>query len=58
MLLYGKTRSERWVSILVRTIDLITLTFLIFQIFRNLHLLYTDAICNPFYIPGESLTSK
>nr|NP_610662.1 uncharacterized protein Dmel_CG9067 [Drosophila melanogaster]7B6D_H Chain H, TRAPPC2L [Drosophila melanogaster]7B6R_J Chain J, TRAPPC2L [Drosophila melanogaster]7B6X_H Chain H, TRAPPC2L [Drosophila melanogaster]7B70_H Chain H, TRAPPC2L [Drosophila melanogaster]AOQ13863.1 CG9067-PA [synthetic construct]AAF58685.2 uncharacterized protein Dmel_CG9067 [Drosophila melanogaster] len=27
-------------------------------IFRNLHLLYTDAICNPFYIPGESLTSK
>ncbi|EDW90015.1 trafficking protein particle complex subunit 2-like protein [Drosophila teissieri] len=27
-------------------------------IFRNLHLLYTDAVCNPFYIPGESLTSK
>ncbi|SPP74592.1 trafficking protein particle complex subunit 2-like protein isoform X1 [Drosophila guanche] len=27
-------------------------------IFRNLHILYTDAVCNPFYIPGESLTSK
>ncbi|XP_020802536.1 trafficking protein particle complex subunit 2-like protein isoform X2 [Drosophila serrata] len=28
------------------------------EIFRNLHILYTDAVCNPFYIPGESLTSK
>ncbi|EDW73970.1 uncharacterized protein Dwil_GK21624 [Drosophila willistoni] len=27
-------------------------------IFRNLQVLYTDAVCNPFYIPGESLTSK
>ncbi|ALC41479.1 CG9067 [Drosophila busckii] len=27
-------------------------------IFRNLHMLYTDAVCNPFYIPGEQLTSK
>ncbi|XP_033254159.1 trafficking protein particle complex subunit 2-like protein [Drosophila miranda] len=26
--------------------------------FRNLHILYTDAVCNPFYIPGESLTFK
>lgn len=28
------------------------------KIFRNLHMLYTDAVCNPFYIPGEQLTSK
>ncbi|KAH8371650.1 hypothetical protein KR093_008367 [Drosophila rubida] len=27
-------------------------------IFRNLHMLYTDAVCNPFYIPGEQLFSK
>ncbi|KAH8321699.1 hypothetical protein KR074_012097 [Drosophila pseudoananassae] len=27
-------------------------------IFRNLHILYTDAVCNPFYIPGEPLASK
>ncbi|KAH8407616.1 hypothetical protein KR222_008182 [Zaprionus bogoriensis] len=27
-------------------------------IFRDLHMLYTDAVCNPFYIPGEQLTSK
>ncbi|KAH8296994.1 hypothetical protein KR044_002667 [Drosophila immigrans] len=27
-------------------------------IFRNLHMLYTDAVCNPFYIPGEQLVSK
>uniref|UniRef100_A0A182TB86 Trafficking protein particle complex subunit 2-like protein n=1 Tax=Anopheles maculatus TaxID=74869 RepID=A0A182TB86_9DIPT len=25
--------------------------------FRNLHNLYTDAVCNPFYTPGEPLTS-
>jgi len=27
------------------------------SMFRNLHILYTDAVCNPFYLPGESLTS-
>lgn len=26
--------------------------------FRTIHTLYTDAVCNPFYIPGEALTSK
>ncbi|XP_058125975.1 trafficking protein particle complex subunit 2-like protein [Anopheles ziemanni] len=26
--------------------------------FRNLHNLYTDAVCNPFYTPGEPLTSQ
>ncbi|XP_011205186.1 PREDICTED: trafficking protein particle complex subunit 2-like protein isoform X2 [Bactrocera latifrons] len=26
--------------------------------FRNLHMLYTDAVCNPFYAPGEPLASK
>lgn len=31
---------------------------LVLQIFRNLHMLYTDAVCNPFYIPGEQLTFK
>ncbi|XP_055320100.1 trafficking protein particle complex subunit 2-like protein [Sitodiplosis mosellana] len=25
--------------------------------FRNLHSLYTDAVCNPFYVPGEPLES-
>ncbi|XP_059614368.1 trafficking protein particle complex subunit 2-like protein [Phlebotomus argentipes] len=28
------------------------------SMFRNLHILYTDAICNPFYTPEEPLTSK
>ncbi|CAD7078010.1 unnamed protein product [Hermetia illucens] len=28
------------------------------SMFRNLHILYTDAVCNPFYIPGEPLNSK
>lgn len=26
--------------------------------FRRLHNLYTDVVCNPFYIPGDSITSK
>ncbi|XP_030382947.1 trafficking protein particle complex subunit 2-like protein [Scaptodrosophila lebanonensis] len=26
--------------------------------FRNLHILWNDAVCNPFYIPGEQLNSK
>ncbi|XP_073848919.1 trafficking protein particle complex subunit 2-like protein [Musca autumnalis] len=26
--------------------------------FRNLHILYTDAVCNPFFLPGEQLVSK
>ncbi|KAL5289333.1 TRAPPC2L family protein [Megaselia abdita] len=26
--------------------------------FRNLHILYTDAICNPLFSPGEPITSK
>lgn len=26
--------------------------------FRNLHLYYTEAVCNPFYTPGEPMTSK
>lgn len=26
--------------------------------FRKLHTAYTDMICNPFYIPGENITSK
>lgn len=28
------------------------------SMFRNLHILYTDAVCNPFYVPGEPLVSK
>lgn len=28
------------------------------QMFRNLHIYYTDAVCNPFYTPGEPMTSK
>uniref|UniRef100_A0A0K8TNU8 Trafficking protein particle complex subunit 2-like protein n=1 Tax=Tabanus bromius TaxID=304241 RepID=A0A0K8TNU8_TABBR len=28
------------------------------SMFRNLHILYTDAVCNPFYTPGDPLTSK
>lgn len=28
------------------------------QMFRNLHSLYTDAVCNPFYVPGEPLDSR
>ncbi|KAK7868786.1 hypothetical protein R5R35_003631 [Gryllus longicercus] len=26
--------------------------------FRRLHNLYTDVVCNPFYIPGDPITSK
>ncbi|XP_047119917.1 trafficking protein particle complex subunit 2-like protein isoform X2 [Schistocerca piceifrons] len=26
--------------------------------FRKLHSLYTDVVCNPFYIPGDVITSK
>ncbi|XP_055917695.1 trafficking protein particle complex subunit 2-like protein [Eupeodes corollae] len=28
------------------------------SMFRNLQILYTDAVCNPFYAPGEQLTSR
>ncbi|KAJ9599329.1 hypothetical protein L9F63_010196 [Diploptera punctata] len=26
--------------------------------FRRLHAVYTDVVCNPFYIPGDPITSK
>ena len=29
-----------------------------FQMFRQLHHAYVDMLCNPFYIPGESITSR
>ncbi|XP_063218069.1 trafficking protein particle complex subunit 2-like protein [Bacillus rossius redtenbacheri] len=28
------------------------------MMFRKLHTLYTDVVCNPFYIPGDPITSK
>ncbi|GLH01869.1 Uncharacterized protein GBIM_07918, partial [Gryllus bimaculatus] len=28
------------------------------DMFRRLHNLYTDVVCNPFYIPGDPITSK
>jgi len=28
------------------------------QMFRQLHNAYVDMLCNPFYIPGESITSR
>ncbi|KAG8224545.1 hypothetical protein J437_LFUL002149 [Ladona fulva] len=28
------------------------------MMFRNLHSAYTDVVCNPFYIPGDPITSK
>jgi len=29
-----------------------------FQMFRKLHTAYTDLMCNPFYIPGDYITSE
>jgi len=29
-----------------------------FQMFRQLHHAYVDMLCNPFYIPGESISSR
>ena len=28
------------------------------QIFRKLHLAFTNAVANPFYVPGQKITSK
>jgi len=28
------------------------------SMFRKLHNAYTDVVCNPFYVPGEAITSK
>ncbi len=28
------------------------------QMFRRLHLAYTQLVCNPFYVPGERIGSK
>lgn len=28
------------------------------MMFRRLHNMYTNVVCNPFYIPGEQITSK
>lgn len=28
------------------------------QMFRRLHLAYTNAIANPFYVPGQQIKSK
>uniref|UniRef100_A0A1B6CAV6 Trafficking protein particle complex subunit n=1 Tax=Clastoptera arizonana TaxID=38151 RepID=A0A1B6CAV6_9HEMI len=28
------------------------------SMFRKLHSAYTDVVCNPFYIPGDTITSK
>jgi len=32
--------------------------YLVLQMFRQLHNAYVDMLCNPFYIPGESITSR
>lgn len=28
------------------------------MMFRKLHTVYTDVVCNPFYIPGDPVISK
>ncbi|KFM56675.1 Trafficking protein particle complex subunit 2-like protein, partial [Stegodyphus mimosarum] len=28
------------------------------QMFRRIHAGYADMVCNPFYVPGETITSK
>jgi hypothetical protein len=28
------------------------------MMFRKLHTIYTDVVCNPFYIPGDPIVSK
>ncbi|XP_045135846.1 trafficking protein particle complex subunit 2-like protein isoform X3 [Portunus trituberculatus] len=28
------------------------------MMFRRLHNMYTNVVCNPFYIPGEQITSR
>jgi hypothetical protein len=28
------------------------------QMFRRLHLAFTNAVANPFYVPGQQITSK
>ncbi|EFN68282.1 Trafficking protein particle complex subunit 2-like protein, partial [Camponotus floridanus] len=28
------------------------------MIFKKLHAAYSNAVCNPFYIPGDQITSK
>lgn len=28
------------------------------SMFREIHSIYADNVCNPFYIPGEAITSK
>ena len=32
--------------------------FFSLQMFRKLHVAYTDMFCNPFYNPGENITSR
>ena len=36
----------------------VTHVFCVLQMFRKLHNAYVDMLCNPFYIPGEQITSK
>lgn len=31
---------------------------ILLQIFRKLHAAYSNAVCNPFYIPGDQIDSK
>ena len=28
------------------------------QLFKNLHVAYADMLCNPFYTPGQKITSR
>lgn len=28
------------------------------MMFRRLHNMYTNVVCNPFYVPGEQITSR
>ena len=30
----------------------------VLQMFRQLHHAYVEMLCNPFYIPGETITSR
>ena len=43
---------------LLRLFPVLEIVIESFQMFRQLHNAYVDMLCNPFYIPGESITSK
>lgn len=56
MQLNDENGKKKWWQIFL-CIQYLQYQYVYFQMFRKLHNAYVDMLCNPFYTPGENITS-